>query len=99
MDLGCSLDDNCQSRGFGIREGTPVCFAAVGGHLDCLRILLDARVDIKTTSACGFGRGNVRKTPLELAEDGGHTHCADLIKSYATIRPTKSAAKVRAAAN
>lgn len=69
---------------------TPASVATASGHTDCLKMLLEAHVDLSV----GFGlSGEGSPSALQVALQSGHTECADLIRTYTTPRPKKSAAK------
>ena len=57
-----------------IKRCTPLHWAAINGHTECVRLLLSApRIDINKASNNGV-------TPLYSAEIKGHTECANLIR-------------------
>lgn len=56
---------------------SPVCFAASGGKIDCLRVLLE-----KGTSSNGSERLAEDETPIHMALKDGHVECAKLLIKY-----------------
>jgi ankyrin repeat protein len=75
------------------KVGTPMHFAAAGGHASCIQVLKGAGGDINCRDKNG-------KTPLYFAAKNGHTPCLDfLFKNDADVKICGEEALIAAAKN
>jgi hypothetical protein len=67
-----------------------VYWAASCGHAEALVALLRSPAPFKANASGAGGEGDL--TPLQIAEQEGHTECANILQKF-TNKPTKSASK------